>query len=142
MSRFLLFVILISSLISCSNEIIYSGKILNQDLLENIDFKNKKNLTKRLGNPSYIDFVNNKYFYFSEKKQKKILLNDKIDYSYVFVFSFDQNNLIIKSQVFDLKDKKDFDFVKDKTQNEIIKRGLLEKVFGGVGTQQELPTTP
>ena len=26
--------------------------------------------------------------------------------------------------------------------NEIIKRGLLEKVFGGVGTQQELPTTP
>ena len=30
----------------------------------------------------------------------------------------------------------------DKTSNEIIKRGLLEKIFGGVGTQQELPTTP
>ena len=30
----------------------------------------------------------------------------------------------------------------DKTSNEIVKRGLLEKIFGGVGTQQELPTTP
>ena len=31
---------------------------------------------------------------------------------------------------------------KDKTSNELIQRGLLEKIFGGVGTQQELPTTP
>ena len=23
-----------------------------------------------------------------------------------------------------------------------LKRGLLEKIFGGVGTEQELPTTP
>ena len=30
----------------------------------------------------------------------------------------------------------------DKTSNEIVKRGLLEKIFGGVGAQQELPTTP
>ena len=33
-------------------------------------------------------------------------------------------------------------FSDDKTSNEIIQRGLLEKIFGGVGTQQELPTTP
>ena len=30
----------------------------------------------------------------------------------------------------------------DKTSNELIKRGLLERIFGGVGTQQELPTSP
>jgi len=33
-------------------------------------------------------------------------------------------------------------FSEDKTSNEIVKRGLLEKIFGGVGTRQELPTTP
>ena len=33
-------------------------------------------------------------------------------------------------------------FSDDKTTNEVVKRGLLEKIFGGVGTQQELPTTP
>ena len=33
-------------------------------------------------------------------------------------------------------------FSSDKTSNEIVRRGLLEKIFGGVGTQQELPTTP
>ena len=29
-----------------------------------------------------------------------------------------------------------------KLQMKLVKRGLLEKIFGGVGTQQELPTTP
>ena len=28
-------------------------------------------------------------------------------------------------------------FTKDKTSNELVQRGLLEKVFGGVGPQQE-----
>ena len=37
---------------------------------------------------------------------------------------------------------KDIKFVKDQTSNEIVRRGLIEKIFGGVGTQQELPTTP
>ena len=37
---------------------------------------------------------------------------------------------------------KNIKFSNDKTSNEIVKRGLLEKIFGGVGTQQELPTTP
>ena len=32
--------------------------------------------------------------------------------------------------------------LKDKTTNEVVRRGLLEKIFGGVGTQSELPTTP
>ena len=41
--------------------------------------------------------------------------------------------------------KLDIDTIKfsdDKTSNQIVKRGLLEKIFGGVGPQQELPTTP
>ena len=54
----------------------------------------------------------------------------------------DENNKIIDTKVFNTKDIKNIKFRDDKTSNSIIKRGLLEKIFGGVGTQQELPTTP
>ena len=49
---------------------------------------------------------------------------------------------ITDTKVFNTKEIKKVNFSKDKTSNEIIKRGLLEKIFGGVGTQQELPTSP
>jgi len=44
--------------------------------------------------------------------------------------------------VYNTKDIKNIEIINEKTSNEIVKRGLLEKIFGGVGTQQELPTTP
>ena len=134
-----LIVFLISS---CTNENIYSGKILNQDKLNNLNFENKTNLLKNLGNPSFIDPIEKKYFYFSELKNKKSAYNKKINYSYLFVFEFDQNDAIISSKVYDLKSSKNIKLVEKETDNQIVKRGLLESIFGGVGPQQELPTTP
>ncbi len=110
--------------------------------MTDINFKNKEKLISKLGNPSYIDPIENKYFYFSEKSEKKSLFKKEIKYSYVFVFKIDENNKIIESNVFNTKDIVSVKFSKDRTKNEIIRRGLLEKIFGGVGTQQELPTTP
>ena len=95
-----------------------------------------------MGNPSYIDPIENKFFYFSEKSEKKSIFNKEVKYSYVFVFKIDENDQIINSQVFNIKDIKNVKLSKDKTTNEVVRRGLLEKIFGGVGTQQELPTTP
>ena len=54
-------------LANCSNKIIYSGKILKNDELKEINFTNKEKLLNKLGNPSYIDPIENKYFYFSKK---------------------------------------------------------------------------
>ena len=127
---------------SCANENIYSGKILNQDKLNNLNFENKTNLLKNLGNPSFIDPIEKKYFYFSELINKKSAYNKKINYSYLFVFEFDQNDAIISSKVYDLKSSKNIKLVEKETNNQIVKRGLLESIFGGVGPQQELPTTP
>ena len=127
---------------NCSNKTTYSGKILNNEELEEINFTNKERLINKLGNPSYIDPIENKFFYFSEKSEKKSIFNKEVKYSYVFVFKIDENDQIINSQVFNIKDIKDVKLSKDKTTNEIVRRGLLEKIFGGVGTQQELPTTP
>ena len=127
---------------NCSNKTTYSGKILNNEELEEINFTNKERLINKLGNPSYIDPIENKFFYFSEKSEKKSIFNKEVKYSQVFVFKIDENDQIINSQVFNIKDIKNVKLSKDKTTNEVVRRGLLEKIFGGVGTQQEFPTTP
>ncbi len=129
-------------LANCSNKTTYSGKILNNEELNEINFTNKEKLISKLGNPSYIDPIENKFFYFSEKSQKKSIFKKEIKYSYVFVFKMNKNEEIIETKVFNTKDIDNIKFSEDKTSNQIVKRGLLEKIFGGVGTQQELPTTP
>ena len=49
----------------------------------------------------------------------------------------------IKSiDVYNLEDEKDIAIVKEKTKNNLIERGLIEKIFGGVGKSQEFPITP
>ena len=129
-------------LANCSNKTTYSGKILNKEELKEINFINKDKLISQLGTPSYVDPIENKYFYFSEKSEKKSIFNKEVKYSFVFVFKIDENDQITNSEVFNIKDIKNVKLSKDKTTNEVVRRGLLEKIFGGVGTQQELPTTP
>jgi len=142
MKKFIFYICIFFILANCSNETIYSGKIIINEELQNVNFVNKANLISKLGNPSYIDPIEKKFFYFSEKSEKKSIFKKKIKYSYVFVFKLNNEDQIIETKVFDTNDIKSIQFSNDKTSNEIIKRGLLEKIFGGVGTQQELPTTP
>ena len=142
MNKFFFYICIFFILANCSNKTTYSGKFLNNEELKEINFTNKDNLISKLGTPSYIDPIENKFFYFSEKTEKKSIFNKEVKYSFVFVFNIDENEQIINSQVFNLKDIKDVKLTKDKTTNEVVRRGLLEKIFGGVGTQKELPTTP
>ena len=142
MVKIIFYICIFFILANCSNKTTYSGKILNNEELNEINFKNKEKLISKLGNPSYIDPIENKFFYFSEKSQKKSIFKKEIKYSYVFVFKMNENGEIIQTKVFNTKDIETIKFSEDKTSNQIVKRGLLEKIFGGVGTQQELPTTP
>ena len=138
---FLLFILFIF-VNNCANQINYSGKIIEKDSLENIKFVNKENLLNKFGNPSFIDPISNKYFYYSEKEQKKSIFAKKKYYSYIFVFAFNEQDSIISTNVYDLKNKNNINLIEKETSSEIIKRGLLERVFGGVGPQQEITTTP
>ena len=142
MVKIIFYICIFFILANCSNKTTYSGKILNNEELNEINFTNKEKLISKLGNPSYIDPIENKFFYFSEKSQKKSIFKKEIKYSYVFVFKMNENEEIIETKVFNTKDIDTIKFSDDKTSNQIVKRGLLEKIFGGVGTQQELPTTP
>ena len=142
MRRIIIYICIFFILANCSNKTTYSGKIINQDTLQDINFENKNKLISKLGYPSYIDPIENKFFYYTELSEKKSILKKEVKYSYVFVFKIDEYEKIVESTVYNTKDIKKIKFSNDKTSNEIIKRGLLEKIFGGVGTQQELPTTP
>ena len=53
---FLLF-ITIYIFTGCSEQTIYSGKIINQDNLENLKASNKNELIERFGNPSFVDII-------------------------------------------------------------------------------------
>ena len=142
MNKLLFYICIFFILANCSNKTTYSGKMLSLEELQNINFENSEKLISQLGYPSFIDPIENKYFYFSEKSEKKSILTKEVNYSYIFVFKLDKNDQIIETKVFDIKNVENINFSNDKTSNEIVKRGLLEKIFGGVGTQQELPTTP
>ncbi len=142
MIKFIFYICIFSILANCSIKTTYSGKILDQEDLKDINFINKEKLISKLGKPSYVDPIENKLFYFSEKSKKNSIFKKEIEYSYVFVFKIDNNDQIIETKVFNTTDIQNIKISSDKTSNEIVKRGLLEKIFGGVGTQQELPTSP
>ncbi len=142
MNKLIIYISILFILANCSNKITYSGKILNEETLKDINFKNKEKLISKLGNPSYVDEIQNKFFYYTETSEKKSIFNKNIKYSYVFVFKIDEKENITETKVYNIKNINNIKIANEKTSNEIVQRGILEKVFGGVGTQQELPTTP
>ena len=139
--KFFLLCITIYIFTGCSEQTIYSGKIINQENLENLKASNKNELIERFGNPSFIDPIENKLFYYTEKVKENSFFNKKTEYSYLFVFTVDKNDQIINQKAYNLQNKNEISLAKDETSNNIVERGLIEKIFGGVGPQQ-LPTTP
>ena len=138
--KFCFLIFIMNIIFGCVEKTRYSGKIINQNDLTNFKIHNKDELLKKFGQPSYVDTIQNKYFYYTEMKKSKNFYIQKIEYSYLFVFTFDENNKVIASESINLLDKKISKYQKKETENNIIERGLLEKIFGGVGNQ--LPNSP
>ena len=131
--RLLLILMIFILFVSCKEKILYSGKILNE---ENFDFsklKNKEEVIDELGIPNFIDPIEKKYYYFSEKKYVKNFYKQKIINRIMVVFIFNENETIKLISQYDLNDEQDVKNIKESTPNELIKRGLLRKIFGGVG---------
>ena len=127
---------------SCTEKTIYSGKIINHDNIDYSIIKDKNILINELGNPSYIDPVENKYFYYSEKKIYRNFYDKKTVNRKLLVFEFNLEEKIKSIDVYNLEDENDIVIVKAKTENNLLERGLIERIFGGVGKSQELPNTP
>tara|TARA_Y100001970_G_scaffold44372_1_gene55386 strand:- start:10812 stop:11246 length:435 start_codon:yes stop_codon:yes gene_type:complete len=144
MQLFKLYIIIFLSffIISCNEKTIYTGKIIDEDKIQNINISNKNILIEKFGQPSFIDPIENKYFYFSEKEKNKNIYMKKTEYSYLFVFKLNEDDKVISKNVYNLLDKTNAAIVSEETENNIIKRGLLEKIFGGVGPQKMPNTSP
>ena len=138
-TRLIIYIYLFFLISACSKETNYYGKILSQDELSNISIFDKDELLRKFGNPSYIDPIENKYFYYSEVSEKINIFNSKTNYSYLFVFKLDENNKILEKKVYDLLNTDEIAIIKEETENEVVKRGLIQKIFGGVGNAR-LPT--
>ena len=140
--KLILTIIYVLFAFSCTEKTIYSGKIINQDNIDYSIIKNKNQLISKLGKPSYIDPIEEKYFYYSEKKIYKNFFDKKMVSRILLVFEFNLEEKIKSINVYNLEDEKDVAIVKEKTKNNLIDRGLIEKIFGGVGKAQELPNSP
>ena len=139
--KLFLLINLFFAIISCSQpNLTYSGKIIDQKNLNNLNISNKNYLVKNFGQPSFIDPIENKYFYYSEKTKENNFFSKKKEYSYIFVFEFDQNDNVVEKKVLNLNELQKTKINNIRTTNKIIERGLIEKIFGGVGTQK-VPNT-
>ena len=135
---FLTFIILL--LISCSEKTTYTGLILNENI-NDFEINNKNDLISLLGEPNYIDPIENNYYYFSEKNISKNRLTKKTVDRLILVYYFDEENNVIDTKKLNLDDERNIDISENRIKNDLIKKGLIEKIFGGVSAQPSIPTT-
>ena len=134
----LIFLLLI--LISCTEKVTYTGLIIDEKI-NNLEINNKNDLLKLLGRPNYIDPIENNFYYFSEKNISKNSLTKNTVDRLILVYYFDDENNIINTKKLNLDDEKTINISENRIKNDLIKKGLIEKIFGGVSAQPSIPTT-
>ena len=134
----LLFFLLL--IISCSEKITYSGLMIDEKI-NYLEINNKDELVKLLGQPNYIDPIENNFYYFSEKNISKNSLIKKTVDRLILVYYFDNENNIINTKKLNLDNEKKIEISENRIKNDLIKKGLIEKIFGGVSAQPSIPTT-
>jgi hypothetical protein len=138
--KIIIIIIFSQYIFGCVEKTTYSGKIITNNDLD-LKILDKNELINKFGQPSYIDNISRKYFYFTEKKKETNFYNKKIEYSYLFVFEINKSDKVINSETINLLTEINHKYRKIQTRNNIIKRGLLETIFGGIGASQ-MPNSP
>ena len=133
LSKLISLIILIFLFLGCTEKIYYSGKIVGEDTINYNSFYTKQEVIENLGIPSYIDPIEKKYYYFTEKIIRKNFYDNKLDSRKLIVFNFNIDESINSIDEYDLTDQKNTKIIKDTTANNLLKQGLLESIFGGIG---------
>ena len=126
--------ILIFFITNCSEKTYFSGKIFKEDFNYN-QISNKKDLIETLGNPNFIDLIENKYYYYNEIYMKDSISTEDVKNRTILVFLF-ENEKILSVNKYGLDNKKKLNIIKETTENNLIETGIIKKIFGGVS-----PTT-
>ncbi len=140
--NYLFLIVVLIFFTSCTERIKYSGKVIDNETINFNKFKNKKEITTYLGEPNYIDPIENKYFYIHEKTVEKNFFDKELVLRNIVVASFDLEENIISIEKYNLDDQKIIKINQNKTENTIIQRGLIEKIFGGIGLKPATTSAP
>ena len=138
----LLLIILIFFCFSCSSNIQKVGVVNNDKFNSSFENLKKDEVIKTLGAPSSIDPIDNSLIYFSEVRKEKNIFNKKIISRNVYILKFDENNYFSKIEFYSYDNENKLKISKKTTDTDIIKTGVLERIFGGVGRQQTVGGVP
>ena len=122
-------------ILSCVETKSYSGKLIDENFKYD-SLLNKTQVTSKLGQPNFIDPIENKYYYYFEKRINKNIFDSRIEKRTMIVFNFEENENVQSFNQYNLNQEQQINFIKDKTKNNLIDRGLIEKIFGGIGKQK------
>jgi len=131
----IIFFLMLFIISSCVETKSYSGKLIDENFKYD-SLLNKTQVTSKLGQPNFIDPIENKYYYYFEKRINKNIFDSRIEKRTMIVFNFEENENVQSFNQYNLNQEQQINFIKDKTKNNLIDRGLIEKIFGGIGKQE------
>lgn len=133
--KVIIFILMLFIILSCVETKSYSGKLIDENFKYD-SLLNKTQVTSKLGLPNFIDPIENKYYYYFEKRINKNIFDSRIEKRTMIVFNFEENENVQSFNQYNLNQEQQINFIKDKTKNNLIDRGLIEKIFGGIGKQK------
>ena len=133
--KVIIFILMLFIILSCVETKLYSGKLIDKNFKYD-SLLNKTQVTSKLGQPNFIDPIENKYYYYFEKRINKNIFDSRIEKRTMIVFNFEENENVQSFNQYNLNQEKQISIHKDKTKNNLIDRGLIEKIFGGIGKQK------
>ena len=133
--KVIIFILMLFIISSCEETKSYSGKLIDENFKYD-SLLNKTQVTSKLGQPNFIDPIENKYYYYFEKRINKNIFDSRIEKRTMIVFNFEENENVQSFNQYNLNQEQQINFIKDKTKNNLIDRGLIEKIFGGIGKQK------
>ena len=133
--KVIIFILMLFIILSCVETKSYSGKLIDENFKYD-SLLNKTQVTSKLGQPNFIDPIENKYYYYFEKRINKNIFDSRIEKRTMIVFNFKENENVQSFNQYNLNQEQQINFIKDKTKNNLIDRGLIEKIFGGIGKQK------
>ena len=133
--KVIIFILMLFIILSCVETKSYSGKLIDENFKYD-SLLNKTQVTSKLGQPNFIDPIENKYYYYFEKRINKNIFDSKIEKRTMIVFNFEENEDVQSFNQYNLNQEQQINIIKDKTKNNLIDRGLIEKIFGGIGKQK------
>ena len=133
--KVIIFILMLFIILSCVETKSYSGKLIDENFKYD-SLLNKTQVTSKLGQPNFIDPIENKYYYYFEKRINKNIFDSRIEKRTMIVFNFEENENVQSFNQYNLNQEQQINIIKDKTKNNLVDRGLIEKIFGGIGKQK------